>query len=89
MKGMRSCSHSFQRMAGGGDRLSQGTAAHAPVDVSGHPKISNLCYSSAAWTGQEAVPGSNVSGEEKKERKIFEFCLGRLNVSGALWGFHL
>lgn len=44
---------------------------HSPVDVTGHSKVSNLGYSSRAWAGQEAVPGSNVPGMKKKEKMHF------------------
>lgn len=43
---------------------------HSPVDVAGHPEVSNLGHSARAWTGQEAVPGSNVPGEKTGSKCI-------------------
>lgn len=54
---------------------------HPPVDVSGHSKVPNLGHSSRAWTGQEAVSGSNVPEKKKKCENAFpNFIPGKISV---------
>lgn len=44
---------------------------YSPVDVSSHSEVSDLGHPSRAWTGQEAVPGSNVPGKKKNGKMPF------------------
>lgn len=37
-----------------------------PVDIPGHTKVSYFSYSVFSFTGQQTIPGSNVSGIKEK-----------------------
>lgn len=70
----------MRRLAGGG-RCGQSKAILSPVDISGHPKVSNLCYSSSSWAGQQTVSSSNIPGKKTgflisyiKHPRISTFC---------------